>query len=115
MRGFVGAVVLAGVATPVAAQDCAPIRFARGSSGAEVQGVVQPESQVCHSIEVAVGQQMRLSVTGSAADLAFTVIDEADNRSELSFTTRQTRYEILVHQTFRSVAPASYVLSVAVD
>lgn len=102
-------------ATPVLAQDCPPIRFAPGTSSAVVEGVIPIEGHGCHSIDVAIGQNMQVEITGSAPDIAVTIVDEKDNQSSWSFVTRQRRYELLPHKTFPAAREETYRMAVRVD
>lgn len=115
MRFILAALVILGGTGSVHAQDCAEIRFPRGANGTTISGTIPPDQILCYRLDVAVGQEAELSITGSRDDIAFTIDDEVDNRSAWSYVTKQPRYLIRVYTTFRSATAESFDLRIRVD
>lgn len=107
-------ILLAASAQIASAADCTPIRFAKGASSATVRGVVPVEGNTCFTLGVGAGQKAHIRFKEGPGDIAVTVVGVGDNRSSIDFTTKAGTYELLVHQTFRSVAPAPFAMFVSV-
>ncbi|SDD75338.1 hypothetical protein SAMN05421538_102351 [Paracoccus isoporae] len=109
------ALLLSFLATPAMAQDCSPIRFAPGESGAFVKGDAPAEGSACYSIDLRPGQKFFAEIVTGQADIAISIPGIGDNRNTFSFVTQQSRYELWVHQTFRAVEDAPFTMLVRVD
>lgn len=105
--------LLIGLPVMATAQSCQEIRFASGTTAAEIRGTTPVEGVACYTIEVGDGQTARVTVEGPNAT-AVSVVGVADNRDDLTWTTQAGIYELLVHQTFRSVQAEPFVMRVSV-
>lgn len=118
MIRFFACLAAALLATAAAAQDCTPIRFDAGHSGAFVDGVLPPKiptestGPLCYSLDVRKGQQMSIQVVGGDENVAVSVIDVGDARRFFEFAAPSSRVEFLVFQLLPSPNEASYSLLV---
>lgn len=97
------------------AEDCTPIRFEPGQSGATVDGLAPAEGVRCYSLAVRPGQQAHVGIVAGDEGVAVSVSDVADNRRSVDFVTAAQRYELYVHQTFRAPAAVPFSMLVQVQ
>lgn len=109
------AFILSLLATPAAAQECQPIRFAPGETGAFVEGQAPAEGSTCYSLDLRPGQTLFAEIVAGQADIAITIPGVGDNRGTFNFVTQRSQYELWVHQTFRAVAPAPFTMLVKIE
>lgn len=107
------ALTLVGLASVANAQGCTQIRFAPGTSSGEVRGTAPAEGCGCYYMDVGEGQRARVRVF-SDSDAAVSVFGVADNREDVTWTTRAGRYELCVHRTFRAVQGTPFRMLVEV-
>lgn len=103
------------LATGAHAQDCQPIRFTPGESGAFVDGVLPAEGRDCYTLDVRRGQNVHIGVVGGSENVAVSVLDVGDARRSFDFAAPSGRVEFLVFQLMRSVTDADYSLHVQVQ
>lgn len=103
------------LATAVHAQDCQPIRFSPGESGAFVDGVLPAEGRDCYTLDVRQGQNVSIEVVGGSENVAVSVLDVGDARRSFDFAAPSGRVEFLVFQLMRSVTDADYSLHIQVQ
>lgn len=97
------------------AQDCSPIRFGSGESGALVDGVLPAEGRDCYTLDVRRGQRVTIALVGGSDNVAVTVLDVGDARESFDFAAPSNRVEFLVFQLMRSVTTADYSLHIQVQ
>lgn len=115
MRRIVSAVALIVLATGAHAQDCQPIRFNPGESGALIDGVLPAEGRDCYTLDVRQGQNVFIEVVGGSENVAVSVLDVGDARRSFDFAAPSGRVEFLVFQLMRSVTDADYSLHIQVQ
>ena len=106
-------VLLGLLAAPQAQAACTPIRFATGTTGADVEGVAPPEGVLCYSLETGAGQTATISVT-RGKNIIFSVSDLIDAQDRYTFTTEARTYEIIVGQLMRSISDEPFTLQISV-
>ncbi len=102
-------------ASGACAQDCQPIRFMPGESGAFIDGVLPAEGRDCYTLDVRRGQNVTVEVVGGSENVALTVVDVGDARRSFGFAAPSDRVEFLVFQLMRSATDADYSLLVQVQ
>ena len=110
MGRILSAFALFCLASGAYAQDCQPIRFATGESGAFVDGVLPAEGRDCYTLDVRRGQNVTVDVVGGSENVAVSVIDVGDARRSFAFAAPSNRVEFIVFQLMRSVTDADYSL-----
>lgn len=93
---------------------CRNIKFERGASSAQVQGMAPAEAADCLRFSTGDGQDVQLSVRSARDAVAFTIDGVADGRDSLRFRSTKKTYELLVFQTMKAVTPVKYELSLAI-
>ena len=96
-----------------AAEECTEIRFAPGATSVEIKGEAPPDDVICYLMRTGANQQAQIQVL-EGANTIVTVIDVADARQELSFTTQARQYEILVGQLMRAIEAEPFRILVSV-
>lgn len=96
------------------AQDCTPISFDPGSSGAYVDDTVPAEGGLCYTLSVRPGQQAHVGIVGGDDNVAVSVWDIADNRRNIDFVTTSDLHTIYVHQTLRSPRAEAFSMLIQV-
>lgn len=108
-------IVLFGYIANIAnADDCAPIRFNKGSYSGSVSGVAEfgtDSGPVCYTIGVTKGQHMEVSLLGGA-NTHFSIVGEVDGQTEYSFMAKKKRYKILVFTGQRVAVPFDLTVTV---
>ena len=115
MRRIGSALALIFLATGVHAQDCRPVRFNPGESGAFVDGLLPAEGRDCYTLDVRRGQNVFIEVVGGSENVAVSVLDMGDARRSFDFAAPADRVEFLVFQLMRSVTDADYSLLIKVQ
>lgn len=118
MIQHVAMVAMVLLASGAAAQECTPIRFKAGESGALVDGVLPPEEGPnaggpdCYSLDVRKGQPISVEVVGGSENVVISVLDVGDARRRFDFRAPSSRVEFIVFQLSRSAREADYSLLV---
>lgn len=115
MYRIVCAVALACLATGAHAQNCQPIRFNPGESGALIDGILPAEGRDCYTLDVRRGQNVYIGVVGGSENVAVSVLDVGDARRTFDFAAPSDRVEFLVFQLMRSASDADYSLHIQVQ
>jgi hypothetical protein len=92
---------------------CTPIKFAAGTTGADVEGVAPPEDVLCYSLETGNGQTATVRVA-QGRNIIFSILDMVDAQDNYTFTTEAKTYEIIVGQLMRSVTDEPFTLEISV-
>jgi len=107
-------VLAVGSGASAMAQECIPIRFARGASSGTVSGMASSEeSSPCYTIATGREQTARVHLVRKGPDTAFTIPGVVDNR-DFTFKTEARTYIINVYQTFRRSGRGPFTLGVSV-
>lgn len=106
------AAIIALTTTAAQAQDCTPVQFNPGESGAFVDGVIAAEGRKCYTLDVRKGQNIHIGLVGGSQNIAISVIGVGDARQSFDFAAPANRVEFLVFQLMRSVTDADYSLLV---
>lgn len=97
-----------------AAEACTEIRFAQGATSAEITGDAPPDDVLCYTMRTGAGQTARIQVL-EGLNVIVGVVDVADARDDLTFTTEARAYEIRVGQLMRAVQPQPFRVLVSVE
>jgi peptidoglycan hydrolase-like protein with peptidoglycan-binding domain len=102
------------VGDPALAQGgCTAIRFARGTSAAEITGVAPAEGILCYTLATLSGQTASIEVI-EGNNVIFLVPGLFDAADSYQFTTEQKTYEVRVGQLMRAVAGVPFRIRVSV-
>ena len=96
-----------------AAEECTEIRFAPGATSVEIKGEAPPEDVLCYLIRTGANQKAKIKVL-EGSNTMVSVIDVADGREEISFTTQARQYEIRVSQSLRASEAEPFRMLVSV-
>ena len=109
-------------ASAAAAQDCTPIKFETGASGAYIDGILPPKlpddasyKPVCYSVDVRKGQPMFVDVIGGGENVVVSVIGVGDARRFIEFAAPTSRVEFIVFHLFPTPREENYSLLVRAD
>ena len=113
LRGLLALALALAAATHagMSSAACRSIKFERGASSAQVQGMAPAEDVDCLRFSTGDGQDAQLSVRSARDAVAFSVVGVADGRDSLRFRSTKKTYELRVFQTMKAVAPVKYELS----
>lgn len=106
---------VAAISPAASASECQSIVFLPGAVSANIRETVQPDELQCFRFATRRGQTVRLRLTSKSGNVAMSIDGVADNRERIEFTSEKKTYELVVHQTLRSVSPDEYTLSVAIE
>lgn len=101
------------------AEECKPIRFARGASSAVVSGVVPPDHKTetppsaCYTLAVGEGQRAQVRLL-KGENVGITIPGVADQQDSIDFTTRAGTYRIMLFQVLPRPSPFPFQMRVAV-
>lgn len=101
------------LATSAAAQDCAEIRFASGTSSGEVAGEAIEGSPMCFTFGSGAGQTAQLDLSGSD-NACFSIDGVVDCQANYSFQTAARTYRVGVHQLFPRSAAETFTLRLTI-
>lgn len=93
---------------------CEEIRFAPGTSSAEIRGLAPADEVICYQMRTGAGQRAFLEVR-EGRNTVFSVEGLADAQDRYRFTTRGGVQRIFVSQLFRAVAAEPFRLFVQVE
>ncbi|WP_445399362.1 hypothetical protein [Zobellella sp. An-6] len=97
-----------------ATEDCTEIRFTPGATSVEIQGEAPPEDVLCYLMRTGENQEARIQVL-EGSNTMITVLDIADGRQDISFTTQARQYEIRVGQSLRAIEAQPFRMLVSVE
>lgn len=100
-------------APAIAQGGCTPIRFARGTSAAEITGIAPADGLLCYTLETLNGQTASIEVI-EGANVIFLVPGLFDAANRYEFTTEQKTYEIMVGQMMRAVVGVPFRIRLSV-
>ena len=92
---------------------CTPIKFATGTSAAEISGTAPANGVLCFSLATLNGQDASIEVL-QGPNVIFSILWLVDARNRYKFTTEQKTYEILVGQLMRAIEGVPFRIRVSV-
>ncbi|WP_319783402.1 hypothetical protein [Oceanisphaera sp. IT1-181] len=96
-----------------ATEECTEIRFAHGATSVEIKGEAPPDDVLCYLMRTGANQQAKIQML-EGVNTVVTVLDVADAREEISFTTQARQYEIRVGQLMRAIEAEPFRIFVSV-
>lgn len=92
---------------PAGSGDCVPVLFGSDQTSADVSGSAPPDDVVCYSLRTVAGQRVNIKVV-AGKNIIFSVKGLADARDQYDFVADRSRYEFVVGQLMRAVAPKDF-------